>query len=60
MEHVPVNKQQADILTKSLSRVRFADMRSFIGMQVVCEDEIKLNGETVGSSLGASLNHKLS
>lgn len=60
VEHVPVNKQRTDILTKSLSRVRFADMRSFIGMQVVCEDEIKLKGETVGLSLGASLNHKLS
>ncbi|KAL0660952.1 hypothetical protein Bca4012_097789 [Brassica carinata] len=39
VEHVPGNEQRADILTKSLSRVRFVDMRRLIGMQVVCEDE---------------------
>ncbi|KAL0706721.1 hypothetical protein Bca4012_073147 [Brassica carinata] len=60
VEHVPGNEQRADILTKSLSRVRFKDMRSLIGMQVVCKDEINLKGDNVGLSLEASLKHKLS
>ena len=60
VEHVPGSMQRADILTKSLSRVRFKEMRSLIGMQVVCEDEVKLKGENVGLSLKDSLKHKLS
>ena len=51
VEHVPGNVQRADILTKSLSRVRFQEMKKLIGMQVVCEDGIKLKGENVGVSL---------
>ena len=50
VEHVPGNEQKADILTKSLSRIRFKEMRSLIGMQNVSEDEVKLKGENVGLS----------
>ena len=51
VEHVPGSIQRADILTKSLSRVRFKEMRTLIGMQDVGEDEIKLKGENVSLSL---------
>ena len=51
VEHVPGNEQRADILTKALSRIRFKEIRSLIGVHVVSEDEIKLKGENVGVSL---------
>ena len=41
---VPGNEQRADILTKSLGRIKFKEMRSLIGVQVVEEDEFKLGG----------------
>ena len=51
VKHVPGNEQRADILTKSLGRVKFVEMRSLIGVQIVSEDEFKLKGENVGLSL---------
>ena len=45
--HVPGNEQKADILTKLLGRIKFKEMRDLIGVQNVCEDEIKLKGENV-------------
>ena len=51
VEHVLGNEQRADILTKALSRIRFKEIRSLIGVHVVSEDEIKLKGENVGVSL---------
>lgn len=51
VEHVPGNKQKADILTKALGRIKFKEMRSFIGVQNVREDDFKLKGENVGVSL---------
>ncbi|CAN6995883.1 unnamed protein product [Brassica oleracea var. botrytis] len=47
VRHVPGNEQRADILTKSLGRVKFVEMRSLIGVQVVSEDEFKLKGENI-------------
>ena len=51
VEHVPGNEQKADILTKSLGRIKFKEMRSLIGVQDVCDDEFKLKGENVELSL---------
>ena len=45
--HVPGNEQKADILTKSLGRIKFKEMRDLIGVRNVCDDEIKLKGENV-------------
>ena len=33
VEHVPGEKQKADILTKALGRIKFKEMREFIGMK---------------------------
>ena len=49
MEHVPGNEQRADILTKSLGRIKFKEMRSLIGIEDV--SEFKLKGGNVGVSL---------
>ena len=49
VEHVPENKQRADILTKPLGRIKFTEMRSLIGVEDV--SEFKLKGENVGVSL---------
>lgn len=51
VEHVPGDKQRADILTKSLGRIKFKEMRSLIGVQDVGEDGVKLKGEIVDLSL---------
>ena len=51
VEHVPGGEQKADILTKSLGRIKFKEMRSLIGVQDMCEDEFKLKGENVELSL---------
>ena len=47
VEHVPGNEQKADILTKSLGRTKFKEMRELIGVQDVCEYKFKLKGENV-------------
>ncbi|WZZ02942.1 hypothetical protein YC2023_088863 [Brassica napus] len=33
VDHVPGTKQKTDILTKALGRIKFGEMRDFIGMQ---------------------------
>ena len=51
VEHVPGIEQQAGILTKSLGRVKFIEIRKLIGVQMVSEDNFKLKGENVGINL---------
>ena len=51
VEHVPGDKQKADILTKALGRIKFKEMRDFIGMKNLAEESFKLRGENVGLSL---------
>ena len=48
VKHIPGSEQKADILTKSLGRNKFQEMRELIGVQNVCEDKFKLKGENVG------------
>ena len=51
VEHVPGNEQRADILTKSLGRIKFKEMRAMIGVEDVSEEKLKLKGEIVGVNL---------
>ena len=51
VEHVPGTEQRADILTKSLGRVKFIEMRKLIGVQMVSEDNFKFKREIVGDKL---------
>ena len=51
VEHVPGDKQKADISTKALGRIEFKEMRDFIGMKNLAEESFKLRGENVGLSL---------
>lgn len=44
VENVLGNEQRADILTKSLGRLKFKEMMSLIGVQNVGEDKFKLKG----------------
>ncbi|XP_048623732.1 secreted RxLR effector protein 161-like [Brassica napus] len=44
VEYVHGDKQKADILTKALGRIRFREMRDYIGMK----ENFKLKGENVG------------
>jgi len=51
VEHVPGEKQKADILTKALGRIKFKEMRDLVGVQDVVQEDFKLKGENVGLSL---------
>ncbi|XP_048625676.1 uncharacterized protein LOC106444440 isoform X2 [Brassica napus] len=51
VEHVPGSKQKADILTKALGRIKYREIRDFIGVQELKDEEFKLKGETVEVSL---------
>ena len=51
VDHVPGSEQRADILTKSLGRIKFKEMRNLIGVEDMNEVELKLMGENVGVSL---------
>ena len=51
VKHVPGNEQRADILTKSLGRSKFEEMRRLVEVQVVSEDVFKFKGENVGINL---------
>lgn len=44
VEHVPGNVQKADILTKALGRIKFKEMRDFIGVKDVSKEDFKLKG----------------
>ena len=44
VEYVQGDKQKADILTKALGRIRFREMRDYIGMK----ENFKFKGENVG------------
>lgn len=44
VEHVPGSKQKVDILTKALGRIKYRDMRDFIGVQELKDEEFKLKG----------------
>ncbi|XP_048599669.1 secreted RxLR effector protein 161-like [Brassica napus] len=52
VEHVPGDKQKANILTKALGRIKFREMRDFIGVQDLEKRVFKLGRENVGISLG--------
>lgn len=47
VEHVPEKDQRADILTKSLGRTKFVEMRNLIGVRNVDKEDLKLMGENV-------------
>ena len=51
VEHVPSDKQKADILTKSLGKIKFKEMKELIGMQDLEKKDFKLKGENVEISL---------
>ena len=51
VEHVPGEEQKADILTKALGRIKFKEMRDYIGMVDLENESFKLKGENVGLSL---------
>ena len=42
VEYVPRNEQRADILTKSLGRIKFKEMRDLIEVQDVKKGDFKL------------------
>lgn len=46
--HVPRSKQKEDILTNALGRVKFQEMRDFIGVQDLTQKNFKLKRENVG------------
>ncbi|KAL8140089.1 hypothetical protein V2J09_006110 [Rumex salicifolius] len=48
VQHVPGEKQKADILTKALGRIKFKEMRELIGIQDLSSIDFKLKGENVG------------
>ena len=51
VEHVPGEKQNADILTKALERIKFKEMRDFIGMNDLATESFKLKKKNVRISL---------
>ena len=55
VNHVAGKEQKADILTKALGRIKFKEMRDFIGVQDVKIEDVKLKGEIVEPKLGVKL-----
>ena len=51
VEYVAGEKQKADILTKALGRIKFKEMKEFIGMKDLENESFKLKRENVGISL---------
>ena len=51
VEHVAGSKQKADILTKALGKIKFTEMREFIGVLNLGQVNFKLKGEIVELSL---------
>ena len=51
VEHVPGTEQRTDILTKALGRIKFREMRDFIGMQDLEKRDFKLKKEDVEINL---------
>ena len=51
VEYVAGEKQKDDILTKALGRIKFKEMRDFIGMKDLENESIELKRENVGISL---------
>lgn len=51
VKHIPGNEQKADILTKTLGKIKFREMKNLIGVQDVREDNFKLKRENVVVSL---------
>ncbi|KAD5961380.1 hypothetical protein E3N88_12853 [Mikania micrantha] len=47
IEHVSEEKQKADILTKALSRIKFAEMRSLIGVEDLENKKTEIKGVNV-------------
>ena len=50
VEYVQGDKQKADVLTKALGRVRFKEVRDYIGMKNMEMKNFELKGENVGLS----------
>ena len=51
VEYVAGEKQKADILTKALGRIKFKEMREFIGMKDLENESFKLKRKNVGINL---------
>lgn len=51
VEHVSGEKQKADILTKGLGKIRFKEMREYIGVQETAGINFMLKGDNVGVSM---------
>lgn len=50
VHHIAGTKQRADILTKSLRRLKFREMRELIGVEDVLNGDFKMMGVNVGST----------
>ena len=51
VNHVAGKEQKADILTKALERIKFKEMRVYIGVQDVKDGDVKPKRENVDLSL---------
>lgn len=51
VKHVPREKQKTGILTKALGRIKFKEMRYFIGMKDLAIESFKFKTENGGLSL---------
>lgn len=60
VQHVPGNEQKADILTKTLGKIKFSEMRELIGVQEIEETNFKLKEVNVGSKFEVNLEAKSS
>lgn len=56
VEHVSNNQQKTDILTMTLGKIKFKEMRELTGVQELSKTEFKFRGENVGLSLKKKIN----
>ena len=59
VEHVAGNLQKADILTKALGRIKFAEMRELVGVKELKDVDFKFKRVNVEDKLEVNLGYKL-
>lgn len=59
VQHIPGSEQRDDILTNALERLKFKEIRGFVGIEDLSKMDFKFKEENVKSKLEVSLDSKL-
>lgn len=59
VQHIPGSEQRDDILTNTLGRLKFKEIRGLVGIEDLSKMDFKFKEENVKSKLEVSLDSKL-